>query len=80
MKEGKKKKKNLHWVQNDYPYRNTHMCTHTRGPSVTEGLERMDVYFSNELGRHLLKVATGVREIIPSLSLPDRSPKGEPSE
>ena len=40
----------------------------------------MDVSFSNELGRHLVKVAMGIHEIIPSMSLPDRSPKGEPSE
>ena len=26
---GKEKKKNLHWVQNDYSYRNTHVHTHT---------------------------------------------------
>ena len=77
---GKKKKKlalGTKWLPLS---KHTHAHTHTRGISVTEGLEHMDVYFSNEMGRHLIKVAMGVHEIIPCMSLPDRSPKGEPFE
>lgn len=55
----------------------THPCMHTE-VHLLQKVTNEHTCLSNELVRHLGKAAKGVYEIIPRMSLPERSLKGDP--